>query len=263
MAPIKFEEQIKDKLEQRHLKPSADAWDRLSEKLDAEESTASSKNWWWLGIAASFMGLLAFTILLNKEPKTIEPATVENPTEINDKTIISGTNVEMVETSSEDKTQKVDNTLVKEEEASVKTAEVSNQNGAPILTPKKEMNAYKDRASEAEVVVENTLLEEQLDKDTQTMTAEDLKVQEVAQRIQQLQNSKKEVTDDEIEALLIEAQKELMLQKSYDKSTNTVDPMALLLEVEFELDKSFRDKVFETLESGYVIVKNAVIDRDN
>ena len=35
MAPIKFEEKIKDKLEQRHLKPSADAWDRLSEKLDA------------------------------------------------------------------------------------------------------------------------------------------------------------------------------------------------------------------------------------
>ena len=262
MAPIKFEEQIKDKLEQRHLKPSADAWDRLSEKLDAEGSSRSPKNWWWLGIAASVIGLLAFTLILNKETKTIESETVVSPTEINDINSISNSEAEVFETETEEKIQNLDNTKMYEQDVLEKATANKDENTTPIQTPAEAINPYSTH-EEAQVVVEHTLTERQDEKDIQAMTAEDLKVQEVAQRIKQLQNSNKEVTDAEIEALLIEAQKDLMLQKSYDRSTNTVDAMALLQEVEFELDKSFRDKVFETLESGYVIVKNAVIDRDN
>ena len=42
MAPIKFEENIKDKLEKRTLTPSSESWSKLSERLDAEDN--SSKN---------------------------------------------------------------------------------------------------------------------------------------------------------------------------------------------------------------------------
>ena len=262
MAPIKFEEKIKDKLEQRHLKPSADAWDRLSEKLDAEGSSVSPKNWWWLGIAASVIGLLAFTLILNKETKTIESETVVSPTEINDTNSISNTDAVVVETESEDKIKVLENTKVFEQDVLENSTAAKDENNTLIQTPTEAVSPYNAQ-EEAQVVVEHTLAERQDEKDLQAMTVQDLKVQEVALRIQQLQNSKKEVTDTEIEALLIAAQKELMLQESYDNSKNTVDAMALLQEVEFELDKSFRDKVFETLESGYVIVKNAVIERDN
>jgi len=34
MAPIKFEEDIRDKLEKRQLKPSSNAWKKLSDRLD-------------------------------------------------------------------------------------------------------------------------------------------------------------------------------------------------------------------------------------
>ena len=37
MAPIKFEDNIKDKLENRRLKPSLDAWDSLSKRLDNQD----------------------------------------------------------------------------------------------------------------------------------------------------------------------------------------------------------------------------------
>ena len=37
MAPIKFEEQLKDKLEKRTMSPSAESWAKLSDRLDAED----------------------------------------------------------------------------------------------------------------------------------------------------------------------------------------------------------------------------------
>ena len=34
MAPIKFEENLRDKLEERSLQPSANSWSKLSDRLD-------------------------------------------------------------------------------------------------------------------------------------------------------------------------------------------------------------------------------------
>jgi hypothetical protein len=34
MAPVKFEDNIREKLESREIEPSGDAWKRLSERLD-------------------------------------------------------------------------------------------------------------------------------------------------------------------------------------------------------------------------------------
>ena len=45
MAPIKFEEQLKEKLEQRTIQPSQDAWNKLNDRLDnVEEKQNNKKN---------------------------------------------------------------------------------------------------------------------------------------------------------------------------------------------------------------------------
>lgn len=44
MAPIKFEDSIKEKLEKRRLEPSTEAWNRLSEKLVTNTERSSKKN---------------------------------------------------------------------------------------------------------------------------------------------------------------------------------------------------------------------------
>ena len=41
MAPIKFEENIKDKLDKRTIQPSTEAWVKLSSRLDAQEQNTS------------------------------------------------------------------------------------------------------------------------------------------------------------------------------------------------------------------------------
>ena len=58
MAPIKFDEHIKEKLEGRNIQPSNQAWNKLSERLDVHEKNKNHKGYWWLGIAASVIGIL-------------------------------------------------------------------------------------------------------------------------------------------------------------------------------------------------------------
>jgi len=58
MAPIKFEDKLKDKLESRSLQPSEDAWNTLANKLDKEEEKNNNTRFWWLGIAASIIGVI-------------------------------------------------------------------------------------------------------------------------------------------------------------------------------------------------------------
>jgi hypothetical protein len=78
MAPIKFEEQLKDKLEQRRIQPSSDAWKQLNNKLDANESKHNNKGFWMLGIAATIVGiLLALTFVFKSNTKIVEPTIVD------------------------------------------------------------------------------------------------------------------------------------------------------------------------------------------
>ena len=58
MAPIKYEEDMKNRLEKRTIQPSAKSWDTLSQRLEKEEKKNNKKSFWWLGIAASIIGLL-------------------------------------------------------------------------------------------------------------------------------------------------------------------------------------------------------------
>ncbi|MCB0445367.1 MAG: hypothetical protein KDC68_06915, partial [Gelidibacter sp.] len=71
------------------------------------------------------------------------------------------------------------------------------------------------------------------------------------------------ISDEAIDALLNQAQKEITLQKLYNEDVKTVDANALLQDVETDLQQSFRDKVFEALQTSYDKVKTAVAQRNN
>src|SRR5690606_9896127 len=93
-------------------------------------------------------------------------------------------------------------------------------------------------------------------------TTEEKKVTEIVSHFKTLQNSGKEITEAMVDSLLIQAQRELALERTFKDSTGKVDAMALLNEVENDLDKSLRDKVFEALQEGFIVVKTAVADRN-
>ena len=77
MAPIKFEEHIKEQLEERRLKPSAAAWERISGQLDLQQGKKKSKHVLLMAIAASFIIGVGITAALLRDKSTTNDTLVE------------------------------------------------------------------------------------------------------------------------------------------------------------------------------------------
>ncbi|MBU3821379.1 hypothetical protein KO566_04845 [Flavobacteriaceae bacterium XHP0103] len=253
MAQNKFENSIKEKFDKRTLKPSADAWDRLSERLDAKPKKKNNNAFWWLGLAASIVGvLLVSTFFLKNESNE-----VINPIEIVDTPkAIEG----VKESSKNQETTKVAETAATENKLNIKDElsirELEKQN----LQKSNQTAVAKTNQNS-----ENGLIKE-INKPTkdapEELTFEEQKVQDVIARIQTLNNGSNEVTDADVEALLLAAQKEIDQNRLYDDN-GKVDAELLLANVEAEIDQSFREKVFEALKDGFITVKSAVANRND
>lgn len=74
----------------------------------------------------------------------------------------------------------------------------------------------------------------------------------------------KEISEDEVDALLAQAASEISRgRKSQFYSSNyEISANALLAEVEDEIYQSFKAKVFEVLKEGYLKAKTAVANRN-
>lgn len=257
MAPIKFEEQLKDKLEKRSIQPSQDAWNKLSERLDEVEDKQNNKGFWWLGIAAAIVGLmLAITFVFKSNTEIVEPTIVDTKKEnvietevLQNKEVLKDNNTVVTELKDETESKKIqtNNTKTQIDKTPLKT--IVNQKQEAII---KEADAKNTAVANANTV-----------KTTEVLSFEDQKVKDVVAQIQQLQKDNKEVTTEEIDALLEAAHKEITMQKLFNEATNKVDANALLQSVEDDLEQSFRAKVFDAIKSGYESVKTAVAERNN
>ena len=63
MAPIKFEEHIKEKLDKREIKPSVRAWESIASSID-NTNQGNKKGFVWYAIAACVLGLLMASLFL-------------------------------------------------------------------------------------------------------------------------------------------------------------------------------------------------------
>jgi ABC-type Na+ efflux pump permease subunit len=267
MAPIKFEEHIKEQLEQRSLSPSKNAWSKLDQRLDEHENKSKNKNFWWIGIAASFIGVLLVVSFLFKDEETTIETNVVVETEQSDVIDVESINEKnIINTSKEE--QIVDVNQDKVEENINNKQSIETKKGLRLKSTFKPqenlvINTVEDAVAEAKVEKQKTLDELNVNA-IKTQDIETLKAKDVVAQILELKETKTEVTDDEIEALLDAAYKEITLQRIYNENTNTVDADALLRDVEFDIEEeSFRSKVFEMLKAGYKEVKTAVAERNN
>jgi len=258
MEPNKFEEHIKEQMQDRKIRPSADAWKRVSASLEASDEPRNRK-FLWYAVAASFVGLLIISVLFfqsndnglddnieivntNKEDgnnaqKDLQP---EKESQINKPLNIVETDVLARE---EDSNQKMIPSNMEGERQSFETL----NNGTAI-------DAGAQVVNNKEVKV-NELLQD-------SEESIDLKIAEVLAQVDLLEQNKESLTDAEVDSLLYEAQRQLLTEKIFDEN-QSVDAMALLTEVEGELDQSFRDQIFEKLKSGFLKVRTAVADRNN
>ena len=257
MAPIKFEEQLKEKLEKRRIQPSEDAWKTLANRLDNHDKKQNRKTFWWLGIAASMVGVALMTFLFTKgsEPETVLPKTVDVQTTTETKTdAVASEQVEVPLNQNEDVSHS-EITSVKERQSVTKMANIQKQ---PILekqTVSKEAIASNDEKTEE--------VHKDLKTPVNTSDFEQAKVNDVVAEIQKINNANQGVTDAEIDSLLKQAEREILKHRIYNETTRTVDANALLEDVEAELEQTFRDRVFEALKESYVTVKTAVAERNN
>lgn len=274
MAPIKFEENIREKLQERELQPNKDSWNALSKKLGHAPASKNNRRV-WMAVAAGFMGLLlvvSYVLTTGDESQSIQ---------LVDENIITPSEVdEVIETP-----RLEDNTLNTAPVVASETVE-NNLDEMAIeaedkIIPKKDIAVVKNNELEPqkkatneltpllkkEAIVEVTNEFKELPNEKSEPSKEDLfvgnKVDAVVAKVRQMEASNNEVTAEEIDALLVKAQREIATNRILASSNKKIDPSALLQDVESEMERSFRDKVFEALGQGYNKVRTAVVERNN
>lgn len=246
-----LEKNIRDKMKARELKPSANAWDKLEAQLDA--APPKRKLVFWYYAAASIVGLMLIGSVVyyqNSEgqPQLVEENVktnrIENTIDVLPKTLVNTEFV--VEESHSMLPEDLEETNRKDNTAPIQYAEEVEQKSLDIVS--ETTIAHEDISPEIIEAVE------------QDKNYVDQKAQEVATHIKSLQENNGEVTIEEVEELLEKARREIFLKRTLKESQ--VDAMALLNEVEWELDKTFYDKVFDALGEGFRKISTAYTERN-
>ncbi|MEM9649705.1 MAG: hypothetical protein AAF969_14605, partial [Bacteroidota bacterium] len=127
--------------------------------------------------------------------------------------------------------------------------------GSNLEIPQMESITLADNDETPQTLIQDSFLEENNSLITE-------KINEVVAQVRLLESVNTEVSDAEVDSLLRAAQRDILSEQLFTPEGG-VDAMALLTEVEDELDESFRDQIFDALKDGYFKLRTAVADRNN
>ncbi len=240
MEPVKFEEQAKKQLQKREITPSAGSWKKLEQRLEAEEEQKKF-NFWWIGAVAAVA--VVFFVLgtffggdqtMQQTPAVVETASEEIQDELPQEK--GNAQKEEIQLASEEVTQEQEE--VQKLNRKQQLPQQRTQKALAVVSEKPEKQAPSEEASEIAF----------------------LEPQKVQEQTSEEKKTPSEVSDAEVEALLMLASAEIEADPVY--AEKTVSPNELLNEVENELEETFRDKVFEVIKDGLVKAKTAVANRN-
>ncbi|MDN3493857.1 hypothetical protein [Winogradskyella bathintestinalis] len=261
MAPIKFEENIKDKLEKRTLSPASDSWSKLAERLDNDEKKSKKPLYWWLSIAAGLLLMLAVTVQFynTNTSEELQPQIVEQE-------VIK----EQINTETKQSNEKTSIELIVNQERRVEEKEKTSADKNPkIIHDKLKTTTNSEeniQLAEIDEVQHNDIpdgLNKKVTNDIQLEIDKSAIKNAVTEAMKTLKPENSTVTDQEIDSLLKIASKEIFQESIKKEASTMVDATQLLESVEDEMGQSFRTKVFEALKESYETVKTAVADRNN
>jgi len=237
----KLEKEIKKTLDKRAITPSKMAWDKIETQLEPEVRQ-SRKGIFWYGLAAAAIALLisssVFFFNRSSERSVIQVVDNEATGIKEDKELIEAVPTEV---------QPI--------------VQAENLQPGPILNKPARKTLLTPMPEAAKISVEpewSVLTEER------SLIAEnqmDRKVQEIVKQVINLESSDIAVTEAEVDALLFQAQKEILTEDVVIEN-GKVDAMALLVEIEDELDRTFRGHLFEKLKNNYFKVRLAMAERN-
>jgi hypothetical protein len=256
MAPIKFEDDIREKLQNREITPSAEAWAKLDRQLEPSRPRRGFRQYWWAVAAAIvliavsapqfFLTEEASTEIAEEEVVQEQPSPIQKAEEllITDNPDESAQAIEQIA----EVTPEVDRANTELEPVERTTMEERTMPALASAVVKQDNPAAQSEP------------EEKMIQSTQSF--EDAKVDEVVAQVQQM-NQNGEVSAEEVEALLLKAQRDISNRKMLEGKVVEVDAGALLMDVETEIERTFRDRVFEALGEGFEKVRTAVAERNN
>ncbi len=246
MEPTKFENYIKKVLNGREIKPSESAWHRIKGQIGSENRPKKS-TYSRFGIAAGFVGILMLSALY---------FLVDNTTTNQEAQIAAEPSAPFVVKEKKELLK----APVPREESLLTTVEQSSEDKEKVLPDLKKKSKNEVVLSEDSQLVKTEVIQNNIREDSNEII--EAKIAEVLSMMNSLEENNNALTDFEVDSLLRKAQKEILTEK-FLNSDKTVNPDALLSQVEGELDESFRDQIFDKLKSGFNKVRTAVAERNN
>jgi len=262
MEPNKLEDSIREKLQEREIQPSGDAWEKLNARLGKPEKKKSY--FIWYAVAASLVSILVIGSLLFSKTGKVSNSEDIVETLINKEVLDSEKQTESVpqKTNIEDITVEENLKQEKKEEQKKSKKELAKQkikpNQSVEISPEKEKAIAKTETNFKEQSIPKNKV---VDKANEHFIEN--KIDEVVAQVKEIQNKNQEVTLEEIDVLLAKAQRDIKTRQILNPETQKVDAAALLLDVELELERSFREKVFDALGEGFNKIRTAVTERNN
>ncbi|MEH6761048.1 hypothetical protein [Maribacter arcticus] len=250
METDKFEKHIKSQFKDREIQPSENAWEKISSELNS--NTLKKKPvYLWMGIAASVMVLIGIALFYFNGSDNLNEIQFE---------VVDTDNKEVLEEKIRTESLPF---LEKEPEAIAKNDDLEKINS--VVEKKQESIKNKEI-----ITVEDSIEVASVERAVPEKKGDELEISDdiintkVAGVVAQLDvlEQYSTVTDAEVDSLLKMAQQEILREKIF-KTDKSVDALALLTEVEGELDQSFRDQIFKSLKASFIKVRTAVADRNN
>lgn len=242
MEPNNIEKQIREKLSQREIQPSAQAWDRLDAMLSVAEEKKTRRSFGWLYIAA---GILVFATLgmffYNQQDVKghssdglVNRDIPQNSSTLPSKAIEHQTTIAVPATTTEVAAQMSEN----KERSTVNKAAPSHSN------PKSHSNIIRQKTN-AVTVTKSEAIAVNVPKNQQPQKSEPA----------QPSVSPKTIAPHEEEAVVSN-------EKAPSSAKVKIDANSLLSEVDGELELTFREKVLKKVTKNYKEVKVALANRN-
>lgn len=239
-----MEHSNKNNLQKRTIQPSADSWGKLDRKLSDFERIKKNKNRQFLRYAASI--LIIFSVGVYFFGFYNKP-------------------MEIVEKPAQEIEEKEKESIVKDANYEIAESENNDNSSKEIQT-----KSLKNEALLAERTLEKSSKSDQIHKGESKIDAhlygiDSLQNQKINTIVFQIENSiknKGEVSAVEIENLLIEAQKSIKSERK-NMVAKKFKGSDLLADVEYDLDKDFKERLYDAIVNTLKDPKNIIVNKDN
>jgi hypothetical protein len=242
----------RNELQNRTIEPGKDSWEKLAGRLTDFEKSKNEKKWTFLKYAASILILISVGIYFgNNNEQTIEKEIVAEPV-----LKVQENKIQSIVEQPQNVIATSENEKSSDKSAQDKTIE------KPSYKPN-EKNIVENQASINEKIIQNESSVSEIQVQISGIDAlQQQKILEAVAQAEIIKQVQGEVSDIEIERLLAATQKSLLAERKimHNKSFKGAD---LLAEVEFDLDKDFKNRLFEALVNALKDPKIIFANREN